>query len=249
MSKLPNTKLSDGELWGMLNDGIFGYGGEAIVCKPNNPHTLYKIFTKTGTNIPSGMSENKFQKILRLYTNPVDHLVRPVGTISNQGMLIGYEMSYDKEDDALINKITTYDEKLYYLKETKKILTYLNNHDIIYGDIKDDNILVNDKTGTITLCDIDNIQLDELPIDLMNYALEEYHEQVKQIDAKADAYMHNLFLLEQLRYEGLSYTTILRRLAARPIMPEFPDEVQEIINTIIYPQEFEGEYAIQYMKK
>lgn len=249
MSKLPNTKLSDRELWGMINDKLFGYGGEAVVCKNNNPHTLYKIFTRTGTNIPEGMSENKFQKILRLHENPVEHLVRPIGTISNQGVLIGYEMTYDQDDQALINKITSYDEKKYYLKETQKILDYLNERDIIYGDIKDDNVLINEKTGLITLCDIDNIQIEELPIDLMNYALEQYYDQVGEIDDKVDAYMHNLFFLEQLRYEGLSYAAILRRLAARPIMPEFPEEVQEIIDTLIYPEDFKGEYAIQYIKK
>ena len=39
----------------------------------------------------------------------------------------------------------------------KKILEYYHSKDIIYGDVKDDNILINSVTGKISFCDMDNI--------------------------------------------------------------------------------------------
>ena len=32
-------------------------------------------------------------------------------------------------------------------------------------------------------------------------------------------------------------------------MPEFPEEVERIISTLIEPEKFNGEYAIQYIKR
>ena len=59
MKSLPNITLSDDELDLIIEENKFDYGGEAIVCRNNNPHTLYKIFVHPDTNIPDIMSDNK----------------------------------------------------------------------------------------------------------------------------------------------------------------------------------------------
>ena len=249
MKTMPNIELTDKELEILIEESKFSYGGEAMVLRNNNPHTLYKIFTIPGTDIEAEMDDNKFRKIIRLYNSPLEGIVLPLSTISNRGKLIGYEMTYDEEDECLLDVIMSDSERTHFLHESKDILLYFTSQDVTYGDVKDDNVLVNRRTGKVKFCDIDNIRLQELPIDIMGHGLTEYFEVVRRIDEKADAYMHNLLFLEQLKYNNLSHRAILNRLRAKPIMPEFPEEVERIISTLIEPEKFNGEYAIQYIKR
>lgn len=249
MRTMPNIELTDKELELLIEESKFDYGGEAMVLKNNNPHTLYKIFTVPGTDIEAEMDDNKYRKILRLYEHPLEGMISPLSTISNRGKLIGYEMTYDEEDESLINVIMPDAERIHFLHETKDILQYFATQDVTYGDVKDDNVLVNRRTGKAKFCDIDNIRLQELPIDIMGHGLTEYFEVIGKIDEKADAYMHNLLTLEQLKYNNLSHRTIINRLATNPLMVEFPDEAAKIFLSLAEPQNFNGEYAIQYIKR
>ena len=61
--------------------------------------------------------------------------------------------------------------------------------------------------------------------------------------------MHNLLTLEQLKYNNLSHRAILNRLSANPLLVEFPEEAQKIFATLCEPQNFNGEYAIEYIKR
>lgn len=249
MKRMPNIELTDQELDLIIEDGKFDYGGEAIVCRNNNPHTLYKIFTHPGADVATIMPDNKYQKILELYNHPLEDTVSPLSTLTNRGYLIGYEMTFDEDDLALINAEMPDREREHFLRVTSRILQYYAERDITYGDVKDDNILINRKKGTAKFCDIDNMRTGQYPIDIMGHGLTEYFDAVRHIDEKADAFMHNLLFLEQLKYNNLSHKAILNRLAVHPLMPEFPDEVQDIIASLSTPEKFQGEYAIQYIKK
>ena len=83
----------------------------------------------------------------------------------------------------------------------------------------------------------------------MGHGLSDYFDITKKIDDKADAFMHNLFLLQQLKYDDLSYKLILTHLKTNPTMTEFPEEARKILSTLAHPETFEGEYAIQYIKR
>lgn len=249
MKRLPNIKLTDKEITLLLEDNKFDYGGEAIICRNNNPHTLYKIFTHPNTDIAARMSENKLRKIEWIYQRQLEDTVLPVATLSNRGTLIGYEMTFDEEDEALINTLLTEDEKIHYLHSSADILRYYSELGIVYGDVKDDNVLINPKTKKAKFCDVDNMQIDNMPIDVMGHGLYEYFDEVGIIDEKADAYMHNLLFLEQLKYNGLSHKAILSRLHAHPYLVEFPDEAQRVLESLTEPKNFTGEYAISYVKR
>jgi serine/threonine protein kinase len=249
MKCIPNITLSDDELDLLIEDNKFDYGGEAIVCRNNNPNTLYKIFVQPGTNIPDIMSDNKQKKVEWLYQNEIEDTVRPISTLSNRGYLIGYEISFDIDDVALINALLTQEEKIHFLHESARILQMFAKRDITYGDVKDDNVLINIKTGKAKFCDVDNIRIGNLPIDIMGHGLVEYFDANQTIDEKADAFMHNLLLLEQLKYHNLSHQAILNRLRTNPIMPEFPEEAERILTSLLPPEKFQGEYAISYIKR
>lgn len=249
MKKMPNIELSDKELALLIKDNLFNYGGEAVVCKNNNPHTLYKIFTFPGTNIEVTMPDNKLKKITRLYQRRIEGTTRPLSTLTNKGNLIGYEMTYDEDDKTMLDSILTEDEKIHYLAHSAELLQYFAMRDIIFGDVKNDNVLINKKTKKAKFCDIDNAQVDDLPIDVIGHGLTEYYDATEIIDEKSDAFMHNLLFLEQLKYNDKSHSAILRYLSTNPMLSEFPNEVREIITSLKDPQIFAGEYAIQYMKK
>ena len=249
MKRLPNIKLSDSELLLLLEDNKFDYGGEAIVCRNNNPHTLYKIFTHPNTDVAAMISENKLRKIEWLFRNHPDDMVLPIATLSNRGTLLGYEMTFDEDDEALINAILTEEEKIHYLASSSDVLRRYHDLGIIYGDVKDDNVLINKKTKKTKFCDIDNMQIESYPIDIMGHGLYEYFDEVGIIDERADAYMHNLLFLEQLKYNNLSHKAILNRLRTHPYLVEFPDEAQRVIESLNDPKTFTGEYAISYVKR
>ena len=47
--------------------------------------------------------------------------------------------------------------------------------------LKCDNVLINTKSRHIKFCDIDNMQIDDLPIDVMGYGLTEYKKYKNKI--------------------------------------------------------------------
>ena len=84
MKTMPNIELTDKELEILIEESKFNYGGEAMVLRNNNPHTLYKIFTIPGTDIEAEMDDNKFRKIIRLYNSPLEGIVLPLSTIEEK---------------------------------------------------------------------------------------------------------------------------------------------------------------------
>ena len=241
MQKMPNINLSSQELKRLLERSFFSCGGESIICKAPNSHSLYKIFSQ-GKNVTS-MNENKERKITRLYELSIEESVKPLSTISCNGTLIGYEMTYDEADVRAYPLIFTSDDTIYFLQETARILEYFKTKNIIYGDIAYRNILFNKVTGKFKFCDMDNIQLEDFPIDLIGGAsdLATYNESCG-IDSKTDAYMHNIMTLSTL---GIDYPYHYDEELA----DTFTEPALRIIDSMKNPQEFTGEYAIQYVKK
>lgn len=249
MRVMPNKKLTLEELNIMLSNNKFDYGGEAIVLRSPNPNTLYKIFVYPSTELPERISPNKERKIIELYQRQLEGSVQPLNTLSLNGELIGYEMTYEQGDTPLLNLDLSPEEKMYVLEKSADILSYFATQDVTYGDVKDDNVLFNPTTKKVKFCDMDNIRIGSLPIDVMGHGLYDYYKSVGVVDEKTDAYMHNLLLLEQLRYNNLSHRTILTRLRQKPMMPEFPEEVESLLNGLTNPENFDGRYAIKMLKR
>lgn len=249
MKVMPNTNLSEEFCDYLLLDCRFDIGGEAIICKNDDTNTLYKIFVYPGSDIPDIMSDNKFKKIVALYQKKLKYKVQPLSTLSLNGKLIGYEMSYDSKDISMFNLNLTRRQKLYYLRQAKEALDYFSSVDITYGDVKSDNILINQKTKKITFCDIDNIRLGQYPIDVMGHELTEYVESRGQVDKTIDAFMHNLLTLEQLNFPNLSQQEILAYLNQGINIKQLPDKAIQIAKSLTEPSTYEGEFMIQYIKK
>ena len=250
MRRMPTKELTSAFCDYLLLDCKFDIGGEAVICRDDETNTLYKIFVLPGSDIPDYMPDNKFHKIEKLYQKSLQYSVQPLSTITLDGRLIGYEMTYDPYDISMYNiKRLSRKQKLFYLRQVKDALEYFASQDITYGDVKNDNILINPKTKKVTFCDMDNIRLGQYPIDVMGYELSDYIELRGQIDATADAYMHNLLTLQQLNFSNSSQKEILTvmRHGVRPI--HMPERAMQIVESLTKPEMFNGEYIIQYIKK
>jgi len=239
MRILPNTNIDEKELYCLLKKGRINRGNEGIICKGQNPNTLYKLFVNQGN--PVAMGDNKEKKIIELYKKQISYSVKPVGTISFKNMIIGYEMideyNLDKYELYELNK----QELIYFLKETKKILEYYSANDIIYGDIEARNILFNKITGEIKFCDMDNIQINQYKMDIIPYKLN-YYKEFRKIDSGVHSYLHNLMTLDAF-YLDCFYSSKwqLRKL--------FSYDGLKIIKSMQEPINFNNDYLITKIKK
>ena len=249
MKRMPNINLTEADYQIIIHAGEVISGGEAIICRSDKEDTLYKIFPGSDKHTPGLMSDNKYKKILAQYENPLENSVRPLSTLSYYGNLIGYEMTYDKNDIPLWNMRPKRNILLQYLNETKRILEYYASKDITYGDVKGNNILINCHSGQVKFCDMDNIRLGQYPIDLVVYCLENFVSTYGCIDEKADAYMHNLLTLERLIYKNIPYRDIINFLEQGQYPRRFERPVRAVIDSMVEPENFTGEYIIQYAKK
>ncbi|MDD5887880.1 MAG: hypothetical protein PUC82_00065 [bacterium] len=237
MKSIPNIKLTIEEFVNLKRTPYFNYGSEADIYHTGNPNTLYKIFSD-----PKGMSDNKLQKIAKLYQHPLSYSVRPLSTISYAQTLIGYEMTYDREDQEFrtFKKRLSRSEIIYWLEETKKILEYYKSQDVIYSDVASRNILINPRTKQAKFCDIDNISLGENPYDVLPDFLE-FYSTLCPIDEKTPAYAHSIMTLNAF---GLNENSTFQEL-----ITNFSKESRYLLEEIRNPQTYNGEYIIKYIKK
>ena len=175
----------------------------------------------------------------------------PLGIIENSDFrFCGYEMTYDQNDRAL-DCLPHLERKqlIAALKQSKEALQQFASQDVIYGDVSESNILLNTKTGLITFCDIDNMQVGQYPIDVKGYALIKYYEKTGIIDEKADAFVHNLLTINKLHFTSACYSEILSALRRGIYPTKFKRPAKEVFASMANPENFSGEYVVQYVKR
>lgn len=256
MQSLPNLEMTKDEL-DFLLECPYSVGGEAIIC-PGGRLTLLKLFVNhhlheqiSGNDYYDsrdllGMSENKLKKLEVLYQKKPQGLVKPLRTLTLDKKLIGYEMTKEIGAYQYAPKALKVNDNIAILTQSGKILRGLSQLDMTYGDVNPRNILVNATTKEVTFCDIDNMRIGDYPIDIMDKELYEYGE-MRAYDQTADAYMHNLLTLYSLTNKT-SNDEVLEMLKQGQIPNIFNRRGRKIIESMITPETFTGEYAIQYIK-
>ena len=246
MRLMPNISLTEKEVEILTTRKVFNYGGEAIICQTDNPSTLYKIFTSPSSREVIPMTENKEVKITMLHLLKLRNSTYPLSTISMNGTLIGYEMTKAIDFLPIFLPDLSREEIIHMLKQAKSTLEYFASEDITYGDVKNDNLLVNPKTGEIIFCDMDNIRLGTREIDIASYELEWFLQCYGKTDEKADAYMHNLLTLEMLNYPNIArYQFIIELMRCGEKPTGYNLLAHDTLKSMLYPQNFDGKYIIQ----
>lgn len=198
---LPNVKLSKNEYdsmkWAFLG------GSEAFVIKKGKyankifrPHFGHKDFSEGEIEV---VRENKLRKIEKIYLlgEKFPNAFKPIQSYSYQGKFIGYQGLWFSYPELRLTCLSL-EEKIFYLKKIKEKLEVFHELGIVYGDIKDDNILINSETEEVIFLDIDNMQVGANSIDLVGRFAREFISHYGRIDEKLDSYMFNLLTIEYL---------------------------------------------------
>jgi serine/threonine protein kinase len=191
------------------------------------------------------MCENKEKKLIELHKRQIEHCTLPISTISVNGILYGYEMNFEEyfKTYNLYEISADKDVLLYFLKETRKILDYFKNNNIIYGDMDPRNILFNINTGETIFCDMDNIQIDDYQMDKIPCSLGDYLIFPEdELDFGVHPFMHNKMLLRSLNTDLYFITAKERRCY-------FDRHAKKIIEGMKDPEFFDNEYLIDHIKK
>lgn len=232
---IPNIELSKKQIYNLLNEQKIFTGGEAIVCESDTSYSLYKIFSKNGIIYPMG--ENKEAKIKLLFDMQLDYMVKPIKTLSFQDIIIGYEMTSNYIFDTYKAHQLSNKELIDFLYKTKMILKYFQKYNIIYGDIDFRNILLNRDTMEIIFCDIDNIKINNYPMDTIPSELVNFN-----FDSKIHSYMHNIMTLKAFNLDYYCSSSFA-------IKKHFKNGAKKIIFSMQNDENFEDKYLIDYIKK
>lgn len=236
---IPNKAITRSEFYELVDYQKLFSGGEATICESDTPYSVYKLFYHCST--PVAMPENKVKKIQMLYDMQPLHSVTPLCTISLDDVIVGYEMTSDVDLNKAQIAFLPFEEKKYFLEKTKEILEYFASLGIIYGDVEPRNILFNKQTGQILFCDMDNIAIGDLPMDLLPSHVQEYNAS-RPIDQNLHPYMHNIMTLKSFGID--TYWATRKDLRQHFRRPAF-----KIVKSMKEPKNFSNEYIVEYLKK
>lgn len=213
---IKDVRLTDAE-YDFLNQAYCDKGSEGKIIRKGK--YAIKLFNEDFGNEDyledeiEEIRENKFNKIKLLYEKKdlLNNEFYPLETISYNGRFVGYKgywFNYLTYQFACLSR----KEHIFYLKKLREKLRIFHELGIVYGDIKDDNILIDVIKKDVIFLDLDNIKIDEYPIDMMNYYVKNFNFKYHNIDDKLDSYMLNLLTLDKLFpcYEW--YNEVINRL-------------------------------------
>ena len=247
MQVLPNKEISKQQLatYCMQYSNLFGEEGK--IFKGEQENEVRKIFRypllerEEELNKFHKKMDNKLKKLILLHKKQISNDIFPIATISYNGCLVGYKMTSP-------NLKKVYSCNIDQLKQLKEKLTRFHSQGIIHGDIKCSNLLLNNN-NEIVLSDLDNMQVDDNPIDSINYIIEFFLEDDKLVDESADIYLYNLFLLQQLAFPNAQYDEINDKL----VFGHFPDIFTEQGREELFKMQqcfvkYEGNYLIDSIR-
>lgn len=163
-----------------------GFESKIILYKDN----LIKLFF-------DDVMEKKIKK-LEILASIDEDIIKPKSIVLDiHDKPIGYSMDYKKDFHESNPKILSKSDKIKFLLLLKEKLDILHKYDIVYGDIRHPNILVNDNLD-MYLCDLDSVQIGEYKSNVINMMAYPYIDNVKNIDVTLDNYVYNCYVLKVL---------------------------------------------------
>ncbi len=252
MKLIPTIEITEEDFDFQTSNYLFADGGESIICQSETPRTLDKFFVDQWTRKMVPMSDNKIAKVSLLYQLEPESTIPPIALIVKSGIIIGYRMHHPTTYKTLEKAKLTRKMRIKAIRKSQDVLAKLNQQDITYADVKSDNILVNEKTGDVIFCDIDNVRVRNYPVDIKSRDIRRYYEVYGEMDETVDAYMHNLLTLQQLGFKEEIpeyYSDIILRLKRGPYPTGFKQTATPILESMTIPQEFNGEYLAKHIKR
>lgn len=256
MAQIKKIVLQQQELQSIKdNSSSYLKGAEGIIIKQPDRRVVRKILLSEikpkdyDKDKVEGIRESKRQKIESLSEMDLLNELRISAIlIDEQERFIGYEMTSPVELFCLDTNPLLPDEKLAYLRLLKHRLQDFHNHGIVYGDIKESNILLNKDQGIICFCDLDNVQLGFNTIDLLNFSLNIFSDENGYIQKGADVFMFNILTLNQLYYPNLDYREVIEKVRRTNPKDSTSKDVQKILKKMKKKSTYyDGGYLIDYL--
>lgn len=170
-----------------LESNIFILGDQAIkIFKTSETNNKEMILNKNNND----MLLNKLNKII-LLNKVEDDILKPNALVYIDGVFRGYTMDNKVGFSNISGFNGSIKEKQVILAKTYLELEKLHRNGIIYGDLHEGNVMVNNK-GDICLCDLDNVKIGNLDFDIVSVNQRRYLYFIKDVDYSIDTYMFNL---------------------------------------------------------
>ncbi|MCI8347087.1 MAG: hypothetical protein HFJ12_03965 [Bacilli bacterium] len=241
---MENLELSEKKLENIRLELKF-QGSEAHLYRATD-HSLYKIFGE----VVKTRLKNKKKKIELLHEMQIPFFKNPIRTLTLDGEFIGYEIEWDPQDRAWCKYSLSNKDKMELLRELREKLKILSNKKIVYGDLKDDNILINKITGKLSFCDIDNTQIGDLRMDLVQRSLKPFCDKNSLYDENAQIYMHNLYTINELYKKFDTYQNLLLYLQETSLKDSpFNENGNKIVKQLCQRKSIRSDYLIDNLKK
>lgn len=208
---MKQIKLSK-ELVSYFHQSFFWqFGGEGIICKiPNKgKQIVLKLFYNPFEEkfyLSDEIMENKQKKLELLGKRKLPNEIQVLASANLHNQFIGYFMNLPNDfEDFNQNVYFSNYQKLVFLKKRRNQLKRFHDLGIIFGDIKDDNILSHYKNYQVgCFCDLDNVKIDQFSIDTFTECMDDFLFSYGKLDEKLDWYMFNLLTLETIFHLDLA---------------------------------------------
>lgn len=249
--------------WDIYNELIknplfWGYEG-CLSVYGNDLMKLFRVFPIAG-----GYSEisdlylnkrRKLEKILDKSSFSTYNLIYPKKLYSICNQFVSYTIP-DRRDLKNLYSVKGFsiNEKIEILKQYRKILDYFHCENIVFGDIKGQNILLSDDGKSMCFCDIDNVKVEDLPIDKLSRCAGYFCYDYGLVDYKLDSFMFNFLTLEYiLDIYSPNFESVFDFLDDG-VVPNFSanmdnNKIKQIFNEMNdIDSNYSGEYIIDYIK-
>lgn len=167
---------------------VIGSGKEGIVYEYDE-HTAIKIFNNEVD------LDSKMKKIYLLHDTPIQFFATIPEKIVDTPDGNGYSMEYKKNYVALSDlEQLNNRKKIEILKQAQVVLETLHKeHKIVVGDVRCENILVND--NNVVFCDTDNFKINNINPELLNIYGKYYVRKYDDFDEGLDIFSFNIMSL------------------------------------------------------
>ncbi len=155
------------------------------------------VFIKRFKNLEDDILKNKERKLLILnQTDVLNDNEKPIDLYYDNDEFIAYSMFIDIRKSLDDKSITTNKMKLDLLKKLRERIEELNSKGIYIGDFNVENFGIR-SNGSIKLRNVDDYEVNGLPMDVDNDRIKEYKKHCLKID-NIDNYLFNYFTLDYL---------------------------------------------------
>ncbi len=216
----------------------YDFGAESHIYKLNEK-SVYKIFRK----ISDETLENKYQKLKLIDSKNIDFMPRILSALFCKDKFVGYEMPFYK--NQFWNVCLTRDEKVNYLSTLKQYLLELEDKNITYVDLKEDNLFI--ENSKLILGDIDNSIVEDYRIDLIPSNICSLYDNGKFI-VDCHSLMHNCFTINTLEDKFVVNLSRLESFESDMYTDDGKKLIKKMANVYNRPEQVGKDYLIDYLK-